>query len=95
MTAPGKKSAQAPRLTKRAPTISLMAIGTLGANNGLHSVVVSPVDAIQNQHSSPSTKGSKPLRNEKVEREGSENNRKSPGIFFPDIKIDQGTRSVA
>ena len=46
-----------------------MAIGTFGADNGLHSLVVSLVGAIQNQHSSPPTKDSKPLRNEKDERE--------------------------
>ena len=46
-----------------------MAIGTFGADNGVHSLVVSPVGAIQNQHSSPPTKDSKPLRNEKDERE--------------------------
>ena len=75
MTASGQQSAQATRLLKRAPTISLMAIGTFCADNGLRSLVVNPVGVVQNQHSSPSTKGSKPLRNEKDEREGLENPR--------------------
>ena len=46
------------RLMKRAPTISPRAIDTFSADNGLHSLVVSPIGAIRNQHLSPPTKGS-------------------------------------
>ena len=49
VTASGKKSAEAPTFA-RLSTIGPMAIGTFGADNGLHSLVVSPVGAIQNQH---------------------------------------------
>ena len=74
MTASGKKSAEAPTFVEwtheaRLGTFGPMAIGTFGADNGLHSLVVSPVGAIQNQHSSSPTKDRKPLRNEDDERE--------------------------
>ena len=73
MTASEKKSAEAPTFiewtTEARAYIPVMAIGTFGADNGLHSLVVSPVGAIQSQHSSPPTKDSKPLRNEIDERE--------------------------
>ena len=70
-----------------------MGIGTFSADNGLHSLVVIRVGAMQNQHSSPPTKDSKPLKNEKDDRATTARAWKSSGTFLPDIKRDQGTHS--
>ena len=56
-------------------------IGAFGADKGLHSRIVSPAGAIQNQHtrkSSPLAKDSKRPRNDQ-DQEDFEKSRKSPG----------------
>lgn len=65
---------------------------TIGELGGLHSLVASPVCAIQNQgirKSSPFTKDSKPLRNERDDAEDlekTEESRKSPGTRLEGYK---------
>ena len=61
---PEKMSAEAPAFTRKAPPIA-SPIGSFG----IHSLVVCPVLAIQNQHTRKSTKDSKPPRNETDEGE--------------------------
>ena len=73
--------------------------GALGVDNGLHSLVVSLVGAIQNQHtrkSSPLTKDSEPPRNEKDEEEdfGEKSEKLGHRVCMSlSVKIDTGTRS--
>ena len=85
---PEKGSAEAPAFTRKAPPIA----GPIGSF-GIHSLVVCPVLAIQNQHTRKSTKDSKPPRNETDEGEGggSRAGKASRACMF--IKIDQRTSS--
>ena len=53
-------------------TAYISPIGAFGADNAIHSLVVNPAGAIQNQHTrklSPLTEDSKPPRNEKEEED--------------------------